>query len=208
MREIKIKLYRYDELSESAQIRAWEDYNKNGLDFLDGSDFRDTLKAFEDLFNIRVYSWNVDSTGYGFRYCKGWQWDDGDDYFKNPFRFAKWVWNNWADKIQAPKVYGRLTTDPATKKTVYKRRESKTTVTYDCTLTGFYVDCDIIAPILDCIHYKKEYYNMGQVFDDCLDSFFTAWQKGYEYYESREYFAETAAANEWEFTEYGELWNR
>lgn len=207
MREITIKLYSFDELSEEAKEKAHSDFLALGLPISESSEYADTLKAFETLFHIRVYTWHVDQCSYHFRFLTEWQWDDGDGYFKNPLRFARWAWNNLADKIKYPKIYGRLVPDPATGKTLYKRHESKISYTLDgYGLTGFCADFDITDPIRDCLHYKQEFQDIEELFEACLNSFFTAWQKEYEYQETREYFAEICDDNGWEFTEKGEFW--
>lgn len=205
--EIKIKLYSFHELSQEAQEKAHAEYLQSGLPVEYEKEFPDTLKAFENAFHIKVCRWWVDQNAYHFEYVKQWQWDDGDGYFNNPLRFARWLWNNWADTLKAPKIYGRLVADPATGKTLYKRWESKTTYTLDgCNFTGFCADLDITDPIRECLHYEREFCNIDQLITACLDSFFSAWRAEYEYQESIDFFKETCDANGYEFTENGEYW--
>ena len=200
MREINIKLYTFDELSSSAKSRAWEEWASTTEEFTDNDEYRATLEAFEKLFDVKVYRWCVDENHYNYRFSHIREAPEGDW-----LRFAKWVWNNYGEAIQQGKYYGKL---------VYRegmhprhvKRYSKATVEYTCNLTGFVADMDITDPVWKCIHYKEKYTTYDELIEACLESFFEAWRNAMEYETSIYYFEELCELNEWEFTEYGEMW--
>ena len=74
----------------------------------------------------------------------------------------------------------------------------------NCPLTGFCADCDILQPIIDCLHYKRFFDNIEDLLNACLENFFKAWNEEKEYTQSFEYFKEMCIANNYEFFESGE----
>ena len=60
MKTITTNIYLFNELCEKAQRKAWE---KSSLDFSDdrGQEFRDTLSAFENIFDVKVYHYEIGS---------------------------------------------------------------------------------------------------------------------------------------------------
>lgn len=200
MREITIKLYSFDELSESAQSRAWMDYTNECGEFLEDSEFRATLAAFEKTFDCDVYRWYVDENSYNFAVSHS-----REGSFDCWLRFTRWLWNNYGDAILRGKYYGKLVYREG-ERPRHVKRYSKASFDHDCTLTGFYADSDITDPIWKCLHYKEAFFNYDQLLEACLDSFFSSWRDAMEYELSIEHFAELCEANEYEFTEYGEQW--
>lgn len=205
MREINIKLYQFSELSEEAQKRAYNDDPKTYMGDSYNSDFEKTLEAFENLFNIRVYRWNVDAYSYNFDFHQ----NDGDnaDDIENPLRLAAYVWNNHAPHLKKGKYYSKSRWNGETWKTI-SRRSRVIFSMGDCPLTGVFCDCDILAPVLDCLLYRKMFDTYDDLITDCLEHFFRTWRDCLEYAESIEYYAEEAAANEWEYTADGRRWPR
>lgn len=201
MREITVKIYQFSELSEKAQRRAWE----MGPDFSDGysSDYRATLEKFADIFDISVYRWSVDDYCYSFGYVTAGRATEAPE--GNALRLARYIWNNYADSILKGRYYstrGRYIDG----KYHYKSRYSAATKDMNnCPLTGFCADCDILQPVVDCLHYKKFYDNYEELIDACLDNFFRAWRADIEHCSSFEYFAEMCDENGYEFYETGEM---
>lgn len=164
------------------------------------SEFRATLEAFEKTFDCKVFRWYVDENSYNYRFSHS-----REGSFKCWLRFARWVWNNYGEAIQRGKYYGKMVYRDG-ERPRHVARHSNATVEYTCNLTGFFADLDITAPIWDCIHYKEAFFDYDQLIDSCLDKFFSTWRDQMEYETSIEYFEELAEANDWEFTEYGEMW--
>ena len=203
MRQITINLYKFDELSPAAQRRAWE----TGPNFSEDAseDFRATLAAFEKIFDISVYSYNVNDIYFDFSFVTAGRASEAPE--GDALRLARYMWNNYAEYIQKGKYYstgGKLIDG----KYQYKFRHSKTTFEMDnCPLTGFAYDQDILQPIIDCLHYKRFFETYYDLIEACLNSFFTAWQNDIDYHNSLEYFAEMAEVNDYEFYETGEIYN-
>lgn len=198
-----INVYRFNELTEKAQLKVWEN---NNIDFSDvySHEYRATLEAFAKAFDVRVYNWEVG--GYcspSFRFRAEWPANDAPEM--DPLRFARYMWNNYARNITKGKYYstpgkridGRYT---------YKHRHSKIILDmYSCPLTGCYTDGGILQPVIDCLHYKEMFSSYDELMNACLKSFFDEWQREIEYCNSFEYFQEWALENddEW-YTENGE----
>ena len=202
MRKHEITLYKYNELSERAQLRAWE----NGPDFSGdfSGEFENTLKEFEKIFDISVYRYNVNDYNYNFAFVtagRGSEAPEGD-----ALRLARYIWNNYAEYISKGKYYstpGRYING----KYNYKFRHSRVTFEMDnCPLTGVCMDQDILTPVINCLHYKTFFKSYDELIEACLNSFFECWRADIEYHASREYFAEICDANDYEFLETGELW--
>lgn len=200
MREIRIKLYTFEELSSSAKNRAWEEWANTPEEFSMSDEYRATLEAFEKAFDVKVYRWYVDENTFNYSFAHNREPAEGDH-----LRFAKWVWNNYAEAIQRGKYYGKMIYQEG-KRPRHVSRYSKATIEYTCNLTGFVGDMAITDPVWKCIHYKEVFFTYDQLIDACLESFFTEWRDQMEYETSMEYFEELCACNEWEFTEYGEMW--
>lgn len=203
MREITTKIYQIQELSEEAQLRAWE----AAPDFSDAWDYgyQDTLEKFADIIGIKVYRYEV-----GGCYAPNFEYTESSILLDAPsgdaLRLARYLWNNFAAHIQKRKYYstqgeyinGRYT---------YKCRYSKILLSMDnCPLTGFYADQDILSPLIDALHYKRFYTDINDLIDDCLNNFFDTWQKEIEHIRSFEYFLEMCEANEYEFYENGDFY--
>jgi hypothetical protein len=199
-----INVYKFNELTEKAQLKVWEN---SAIDFSDdyAGEYLKTLHAFEKAFDIRVYDYRVGDSAYSlyFKYVRG--NTAADAPAGDPFRVARYVWNNFAPGILKGKYYstpgkwidGRYT---------YKHRHSKIILDmYDCPLTGCYTDGGILQPVIDCLHYKEKFSSYDELVNASLESFFATWQKDIEYCNSFEYFQEWALENdsEW-YTENGE----
>lgn len=199
MREINIKLYTFDELSEAAKNRAYLDYANTVSDFVWNEEYRATLAAFENAFDIKVTDYEVDENAFDYSF----------QHFREPpeggwLRFAKWVSNNYGDVIATGKYYGKIVYQDGQPRHV--KRYSKATVEYTCCFTGFMADMSITDPVWKCIHYKEKFETYENLVDACLTSFFETWRNDMEYEMSMEYFEELCSANEYEFTENGEMW--
>lgn len=218
MKEAKIKLYRFDELEEKIQDSIIEKMQCNN-DFAEVyySDWEGTLEEFEKLMGIKVKNWEVSGCGYNYRVQfhrytyipDGYMHEiDGDDIKGK--HLWRWIMENVWDDINPRKVYhtkewDRVKSDWAKKRTSRILRQSWK----DCPLTGMCYDYDILEPIAEYISKPyEEDYTLDDLVHDCLDSFFSAWQKEIEWCNSYE------GVKEWlteyddnEYYENGEVFN-
>lgn len=196
-----INVYRFEELSEAMQRRTWTNSN---IDFSDdySDEYRETLHEFEKVFDIRIRDYDV-TAGY-FRYTMNGRAADAPD--GDSLRVARYVWNNFAPGIMKGKFYSTRG-EWIDGKYSYKHRHSKIILEMDnCPLTGYGVDCDILQPVIDCLHYKKRFTSYDALMKECLQAFFHAWYAEMEYCSTFEYFQEWALANDenW-YTENGDI---
>ena len=205
MKTISINIYAFNELSEKAQRKAWE---KSSFDFSEdhADEYRATLKAFENIFDIKVCRYDVGSMVFNpsFDYITAGAALDAPT--GDPLRLARFIWNNYADDILKGKYYSTRG-EYINGKYHYKHRYSKIQKEMDnCPLTGVCYDMDILQPVIDCLHYKRFFNSYDELIHACLSEFFRAWDAEIEYSNSFEYFADTAECNEWYFTENGEFY--
>ena len=205
MIEIVTTLYTFDELNERAQHAAWENTCFD-LTYNNYEEFCETLREFEKIFDIKVYDYNVDGLRRPyFKYVTAGAASDAE-MIDDPLRLARFVWNNYSEYILKGKYYS---TRGAwiDGKYHYKSRHSKIALEMDnCPLTGVCCDCDILGPVIDCLHYKRFFNTYTDLIDKCLTDFFNAWAAEMEYCCSFDFFAETAECNEWYFTADGKFY--
>lgn len=203
MRTETIKIYSFSELSEKAQRYAWENATDYGDEY--ALDFQTILEKFEDVFGIKVYRYSV-GDGYEPRFSYTIDSTAADAPAGDPLRLARYIWNNYADRITRGKYYS------SRMKIVngdfhYVNRRSKVLLKLDeYALTGICWDEDLLQPIIDCLHYKRFFSDINELFDACLTAFFSAWEADIEYCRSFEYYAEKAEFNDFEYTADGKRW--
>lgn len=160
MKEITIRLYDYDELSDEAKKTALEEWRSKNVEHFWGDEVRDTLKKLEEEFGIEVYGWEYGTCSYD---CGTIRFEHiSDDQLALAGERARaFLWNNFGYLVMQPrrKWYavnrdGRADYSGA----VYcsgdwknRWRESKVFFdrTYDgtCPLTGVCFDNDALDPL-------------------------------------------------------------
>lgn len=200
MREVKCKLYKFEELSEEAQKkvidRERDDIQRLHIDAWE-SEYRDSLKEFCELFGIDVRHWEVDSCSYDYRFRfknDVYERDAEDVTGKYLARFMRDI-HKYVFKGKYLSSKGHLGEDG---KWVYgKSKNSKILlVDYDCPLTGYCGDNFILHPVWEW--FKKPDYNKSlyDLVDDCLDSFFKEWRDDMESGGTDEYVREELLTDE------------
>jgi hypothetical protein len=199
-----IKTYYFDELSREAQKRAYtRDQSAIPADIYN-AEFRATLEAFEKIFNISVYRWDVSSNSFLFDFCQ--TAATNSDEINDPLRLATFVWNRYAKHIKKGKYYSTPFKYIDGKPT-YKFRHSRVMFEMDnCPLTGVCWDGDILQPVIDCLEYRRFFDTFDDLITDCLNHFFDTWSEALKYSESFEFYEEEALANEWEYLADGTKW--
>ena len=198
MRTYTIKIFKFSELSESAQAKAIESYRNNNFEIAWQDELFQSFKAVYKTANIKLldYTLSPDFTSYVKINL------DKDDpvYNLTGSRAIAWLENNFLSKLRV------------TRNEYLKNRKSNFGYGYgygykigkikDCPLTGYYADDDLIACLIDSI-------NSG----DCIGDTFThrlvekyceLLQNEYEWQNSNKYIAEHFECNEYEFLECGE----
>ena len=178
-------LYTFDELSEEAKQHAIEKEIEN-CGYAYNDDYRNTLNAFCDLFGVKIGIWEIGTYG-GYSFSVS-DYGRGNIAECENYRLSKYLTNNnlylykWDKKYHDLKFF-----------------------TEHCGLTGYCADYIILLPMLECQQYKRIFSSYEEMIDCCLDEFFCAWLEDMKYQETPEYFAELAAANDWEFDEGGNI---
>lgn len=155
----KYEVYKVDELSDKAKENAYWKWLK-GFEY-DASDNRATLKAFEEIFKVKVSRWNYDACTYNFQFISNYS---GEEEELCGVRLLKFIVNNYWHNLFKPKTYWH-------KKDFHKQRRSRISVTNDCVLTGYCADMDILKPIYDFLKVPDKHTNLYDLMNDCIDSF-------------------------------------
>lgn len=201
MRTIRIKLYKFNELSKSAKQKAIENY-RNSDNYFDYSDIEGSVKAVIELFNLKTgRTWDDIRTSHI---------DDSILELKG-IRLATYLWNNYKTELFKGKYFSLWSKTEKSYKhykegyPVLKSRHSKVILNNDCTLTGVSFDNDILQPVYDFL--KKP--DVNTTFEDLIKDIENAISKCYrdteEWINSDEYITETIEANDYEFTQDGKL---
>lgn len=207
MREVSIKLYQFAELPEDVQRRIFErDQNYDDVYECYYWEFWNTLDKFAELFGVCV-RWEVDSTRYSFDFTiSDNETAENLETIRDPLRLATWVYNNHWWHIRKGKYYstpGKWVNGEYE----YKYRHSRVIFNYDdCPLTGVFCDLDILRAVIDCITYRRTFDTFDDLITTALNEFFETWRDALAYAESFEFYAEEAAAQEWEYTADGSRW--
>jgi|SRR5580692_696744 hypothetical protein len=193
-RTIRIKLYKFNELSEAAKEKAIEAYRNKRSDYGYAWDAENlhTLKAFIDLFPIEQ-----NRRGDGITFVKNRQIAEDIAELSGP-RLMAYLWNNYRTHLFGGKQYHKRVGE-----NTFKTWESKCVLSpYCCTLTGYCMDEDILRPIYDYL--KKP---TDQDFEELLHACYHAWERAveadHEYQDSDECISEELANMEDEFTRDG-----
>ena len=229
MRTTEVKVYSFAELPFEAKERAHNDWLAIGHEYPCAGEARDTMEAFEREFGISLVNWHYDSCGYGYDI----RFDGISDEVLalSGNRARAWIWNNHGDILIEPTThYYEIKNGKRYKVVGPHSRKYRSKVFFDrvydgtCPWTGYCLDCDAIDPLAYFAfgvewsdtekkrvagNRKLSIDNATTIEDllrDCADSLFRSLQRDCEYNESMEAFAERCAANDYEFTEDGELW--
>ena len=176
----EFRVYDFEELSEKAQEKAYQKWYEI-QDFACSDEYRDTMKAFEEAFNVKVYDWNVDTCNYDYRF----RLNDMPE-----FKFEDENRKTLKEKIRVSKyIIGRL--------------DSKKDTT-NCIFTGFCADCDILGIYNMVKNWQAFFLDYDSFIRASLENFFSAWSKDMEYSFSMENFKENYA-NEESYLENGKV---
>ena len=217
MKEITIRLYDYDELSDEAKRKAHEDWLSQGHEHFWGGEVRNTLKKLEEEFGIEVTRWSYDACSYDCGTIRFENWND-DQLALAGERARAFLWNNFGHLLLTGRYYSKFHgTKHAHSKFWFDRVYDGT-----CPLTGVCFDNDALDPLAYfCFGVKWDEKakkrvmvphderwrwrstTVEEIIRDCVDSLFESAQQDCEYQDSEEHFAEMCEANDWTFEEDG-----
>ena len=220
MKEITIKLYTFDELSDEAKKRAHETFLSTGDYWGASGDATATIKKVEELFGIKLSDWEIGS--YNPRYptvtFEDSRWyNDALDLKGN--RARAYLWNNFGKVLLTGRYYSKWRgTKHAHSRLFFDRVYDGT-----CPLTGVCFDCDALDPMayfcFGVVWNGEKRVPSGRslradnavtvksVIQDCVYSLFKTLNADCEACESMDYFAELCEVNGWTFEEDGTMRN-
>ncbi len=196
MKEVKVKLYKFEELSEQVRKSIVDKERWNvGYQTMDGyaSDYEGTLEKFSELMGVKV-SYEVDYCSYHFSF------DFHNDYaFENYWTdycisneectgklLRRWLNNNFMPyALKAKKYYKYDAGYNREKHRWNKQRFSKIQrESWDnCPLTGVCYDYEVMQPIAETLAKPiSKSFSLKDLVETCLDNLFSAWHKEYEYW--------------------------
>lgn len=217
MRKQTVEIYKFSELSESAKEKAIEDYRQFTYDDCWSEEWFDSMKAFADLFGLKIEDYSISVWGHS--YVK-WKVDCPEI---QGLRLRTWVVNNWLPKLWRRKYKGSMFKGEQfdaipSRHRMLKWTKSKQSGKYYATgrynliggydeyhLTGYCGDYPLIQPILEFVKSPKLWYELGDLIEDCFDSFIKGWVSDMEYQNSDECITESIECNDYEFYENGEI---
>jgi hypothetical protein len=199
MREVTMKVYSVEELSERALERAYYDWCSDS-DYPWGEENRKTLLEFEKIFPVEVTDWQY---GGCYKYVRFSMTCDDEVADLEGFRLAKYIWNNYRHIIYNGKYYSKGKCVDG--KYQYVSRRSKINLERECSLTGYYLDYDILEPVYDFIDSPRPNVTFRDLMEECLESWLSTCEDDYNNYYSIDNFIEIANANNYEFYEDGSM---
>ena len=198
MKEVKCKLYKFEELSDEVRREIVEKKTSDIADsvmYFTGDEYQGSLEKFEEYMGIKVH--------YSISYCE----DYHSFKFNNPGLILgessfsgrglvadevcgkylrRYLNNNFMFYAIPRKKYVKYEAGYDRERNRWnKQRISR--IQYErwdnCPLTGVCYDYEIMKPIVDCLAKPiKENYSLVDLINDVLDNFFGAWQREYEYW--------------------------
>lgn len=200
MKEVKVKLYTFDELSEDAKHNVCERERNNYQSFCyeskeyDAGERVDTLDKFCKVFGIE-YSINEKYCGYSI----DWYFED-DDLEERADEICGKYLLRFLDKvyydIRSRKYYSTPGYYDENKKYKYKFRHSRIIwVEQECPFTGVCYDCDILDKIFDWYKHPDWKVSLRSLIDDCFSHYLKLWADEDEYRMSDDYIGEMISLN-------------
>lgn len=196
MKEVKLNLYRFDELSDDAKKDVIERYRDKCGELHTEAweyEYKATLDKFSEIIGIKVYNWEVDSWSYGHNYrwvhepTSSGEMDHDDVRGKYLLRFLNRIYFD----VRSRKYHSTPFTYDENGKPHYRYLYSK--ILWhdgDCPLTGFCADYSILEPIWDWHKEPDWKISVDELVTKCLDKFFEDWQNDIRWGYSDEYVEE------------------
>lgn len=179
MRTIELQLYKFEELSSEAKEKALNHFRDREYSWFDEA--KQTMREFAELFGVRITSYEL---GYGrgthIRFSTGSMLEEGAAELSG-VRAFKWINNNIDEKFW-----------------------NEGAKNGSCPLTGVCFDCNVLDPLVDFMKQPSD-KTIEELIQDCFDSLEDAVSEDVLYHYGDEATKEHIEANDYEFTEEGDL---
>lgn len=202
MRKIGVEIFKYEELSDRAKNRAYNNYVAN-FDYPWNDDNQASLDKFCYYFDVKIKDMRID---YAYQRCDFTLNVDEQVEELKGLRLHTYIMNNYYDYIHKGRYYSVGHYENG--KYQYKCRYSKVIPSRDCVLTGYCMDDEILGTMYKFIDYPTEFdsdITLYDLIDMCLDDYMKAVNDDYESMISEEYFIEKVKEEDIDFYEDGEV---
>lgn len=207
MKTITLDLYSASELKESFPDgfeNALEHWRNDSTEIFWEDETIESLKALVKASGLTLKDWSLGV--YGYSYIKiDWDSDDVKDLAGN--RALAWLENNLLSDLRIKFTpYARIDKEhyivyPRAKLAKYGK-DYRAGKIEPCPFTGYFADEVYLESIIKAI---KEGYTLGEAYSWLADECQKLLEQELENQNSEEYFIDHAEANEYQFTEDGEL---
>jgi len=207
MRTIRTKVYKFNELSDEAKEKAIDWCRNVNNDIHDYEDIVSSAKAVADLFDLKF---GKSYTDIRFGHIE-------DRILElSGTRLYKYVVNNYYDSLFTPKYIKTIGRELKCKQFICKIHTgangkftqlfSKLTKVNDgCALTGMCYDDDILQPVYEFLKNPDKSTTFEDLIKDIENAISKTLRDIEEWVNSDEYITEQIEANEYEFTQDGNL---
>ena len=193
-----INVYEFNELNDAAKEHALSKYQSSN-DYPWNDENSDVLNAFEKIFPIKVTDYE-----YGYRNDISFEFTGhGEIEGMAGIRLMKYIYNNFYNEFTQGKYYSTQGYYDENKKYHYKFKHSK--IQRNNHLTGYYIEEDILKPIIDFLKEPNDNIDFNDLMNSCLYAWVHACDNDYQNTLTMEYYEEHAMANEYEFNEDGNM---
>lgn len=189
MRKETIEVYKFEELSEEAKEKAYENFLNSDKEYFWMDENLESLKEGLDYFGFHLADYSIDYFNATNAYLKiDSQHYDGEEELEK-VRLWKYLKNNYMEgSVVANTRYPN---------------ESNDLLSSSCTFTGYCMDETFLDPIKKFMN-KPTDISFTELMKECAYEVMLGIEKDYEYQNSREFFEEEVSSNGYEFTEDGE----
>lgn len=216
-RTIRVKLFKFDELSDNAKEKAIEDWRNDSIgrnDYAWTEEVKQSLEAFANIFPVKIKDWSYGGRGEGISFEMTSDYDEIEEM--SGWRLATYIWNNYRNELFTGKYYGKLVYTfkdgtPIPKSTEHPvgcrhvTRYSRVMLENACVLTGMWIDDTILGPVYKFLSNPQSNTTFKELMEDCFSEWVKGANENIEDQNSDDYITETIRANEYEFTKDGTM---
>ena len=188
-----INLYSFSELPENIKQKILSNYRTDDY-YPSQDDNNSTLKAFQYIFPVTIKNYD-----YGYRNYINFSFNlDIEIENLSGLRLRTYIINNYDWYLFKPKYLSHIKGKP-----VY----SKINFSDSCTLTGYYLDNEILQPIYYFLLSPDSTICFHDIMHSCLHAWIAACDNDYQNWNSDEYITEEINDNEYLFTIDGTIYH-